>query len=143
MLKVLYSENYNPPNNKSLDKNIPVALLTCIDYRYPSEIDKFMKSKSYKYDIFSLAGASLGVTQTKYPHWTQSFFDYLDFAILLHQVNKVVVIDHMDCGAYKYFTKNPELEEHYKTISTIPGMMYKLNSFFNPLYLLVNLLNLS
>ena len=38
MLKVLYSENYNPPNNKSLDKNIPVALLTCIDYRYLYEI---------------------------------------------------------------------------------------------------------
>src|SRR5579872_7445715 len=86
-------------------------LLTCIDYRFITPIAKYMKNITY--DRFSLAGGSLGVNQTKYPEWGESFWETVDLSLKLHDIKKVIINDHMDCGAYKMFygTTNGSGEE--------------------------------
>ena len=82
---------------------VPILLLTCMDSRYPQMILDTMDSLGLrgKYDQLILAGASLGVVHKR--EWQQTFLDQLGFAIEHHHVSKVFILDHRDCGAYKYF----------------------------------------
>lgn len=78
-------------------------LLTCMDYRLNSEIDDYMTARGlkHKFDHVVLAGASLGALNDKYPVWNEVFWTHLDLAVQLHQVHRLMVIDHRDCGAYQ------------------------------------------
>ena len=78
-------------------------LLTCMDYRLNSEVEHYMTARGlkHKYDHMILAGASLGALNDKYAVWNEVFWAHLDLAVQLHQVHRLMVIDHRDCGAYK------------------------------------------
>ncbi|HEY1504967.1 MAG TPA: carbonic anhydrase [Stellaceae bacterium] len=78
-------------------------LLSCIDYRLPGKIARYMEGRGLaaNYDHIILAGASLGATNTLYPHWGQSFRDHLDLAIKLHGISRVIILDHRECGSYR------------------------------------------
>jgi len=79
-------------------------LLSCMDYRLTDEIADYMQNHLHmkkKYDYVILAGASLGVNNTKYPNWGKTFWEHLDTAIALHSIHEVIIIDHRNCGAYK------------------------------------------
>jgi len=81
-------------------------LLTCIDYRLTDDVTDYMLNHLHmkkKYDYEILAGASLGVNNTKYPNWGKTFWEHLDIAIALHGIHEVIIIDHRNCGAYKLF----------------------------------------
>ncbi len=78
-------------------------LLSCMDYRLMDDIERYMSGRGLrdKYDHIILAGASLGAITPQYPAWNQTFWEHLDVAIKLHDIHKVIVMDHRDCGAYK------------------------------------------
>ncbi len=78
-------------------------LLSCIDYRLPGKIARYMEGRGLaaNYDHVILAGASLGATNAVYPHWGQSFWDHLDLAIRLHNIKRVIILDHRECGSYR------------------------------------------
>ena len=83
--------------------DIEALLLSCMDYRLLDEIEHYMSFEELrdKYDYFILAGASLGAITDKYPAWNQTFWAHLELAIQLHKIDKVIALDHRDCGAYK------------------------------------------
>ena len=78
-------------------------LLSCMDYRLMDEVEQYMSGRGLrnKYDHVILAGAALGAVTDKFPAWNQTFWEHLDVAIKLHNIRKVIVLDHRDCGAYK------------------------------------------
>ena len=111
-----------------------VLVLGCIDPRYASVLSSFLreyKGVQFIYDLFILAGASIGANQsyTTYPtvrtagtrgsyanniladgeagignlgrSWGPAFFDHIQVAKDLHGITEVWVFDHLDCGAYK------------------------------------------
>jgi len=80
-------------------------LLSCIDFRLVHATERYMTGRGLqdKYDHFILAGAALGALGDKYPAWKTTFWEHLDIAIQLHQIRRVIVLDHRDCGAYKVF----------------------------------------
>ena len=81
-------------------------LLTCMDYRLTGHTTDYMvhdRHMAENYDYVILAGASLGVNNTKYPNWGQTFWQHLDTAIALHGIHEVIIIDHRNCGAYNLF----------------------------------------
>jgi len=77
--------------------------LTCIDYRLVDDAVHFFDSKhlTNEYDQVSLAGASLASVSPKFPSSNKAFWDQLDIAKTLHHIQKVIVLDHRDCGAFK------------------------------------------
>jgi hypothetical protein len=92
-------------------------LLTCMDFRLVNEIERYMEARGLKdrYDHVILAGASLGALNDRFPAWGEVFWTHLDLAIQLHEVHRVIVLDHRDCGAYKMIigeaqVKDPEAE---------------------------------
>lgn len=83
--------------------NTEALLLSCMDFRLVDETERYMTGRGLrdKYDHVILAGASLGALTDKYPAWNQTFWEHLGVAIQLHHIQKVMVLDHRDCGAYK------------------------------------------
>ncbi len=78
-------------------------LLNCMDYRLVDDVTNYMREREllYDYDQVSLAGASIGIVTTTFPAWGQTFWDHVEAAIALHQVRRIIIMDHRDCGAYK------------------------------------------
>jgi len=78
-------------------------LLNCVDYRLTGATERYMSGRGMagKYDQMVLAGAALGATTDKYPAWGTTFWDHVQLALDLHNIHKVVVLDHRDCGAYR------------------------------------------
>ena len=70
-----------------------------------------------------MAGASLGYNQTTFPEWGVTFDKHVELSKQLHDIDKIVVIDHMDCGAYRILydneemTKDEEYELHTKNLN--------------------------
>jgi hypothetical protein len=79
-------------------KKADVLLLTCMDFRFFLEIAERMRN--VKYDHVILAGAALGAVWHEKPGWHEMFFDHLGLALKLHQVERVIVMEHRNCGAY-------------------------------------------
>ena len=111
-------------------------LLTCMDFRYPQAIVEYMESMALKkdYDHVILAGASLGATldcgEHAKPHWQQTFFEHVAIAKILHDIKKVFILDHRDCGAYKEFLGLPpdvpreeEHRVHYEQIEKLSELI--------------------
>ncbi len=76
-------------------------LLACIDYRYPRRILDAMQrfSAGVPYDQFILAGASLGASRED---WLNVLVQHVNGARELgHRIERIVILDHRDCGAYQ------------------------------------------
>ena len=62
-----------------------------------------------------MAGSSIGVTATKFKRWHKTFWDNIDTSIKLHQIKKLIVINHRDCGAAKIINGNKEFSRINET----------------------------
>jgi carbonic anhydrase len=54
-----------------------------------------------KYSQFTFAGASIGVVAPAFKTWAPAFWDNLAASIQLHNIPKVIAMNHRDCGAAK------------------------------------------
>ena len=92
-------------------------VISCMDYSHVEATHDFLEKTRHaqKYDLVSLAGASLGYNQKNFP-WTQSTDDHIDLSVKIHGITDIVVIDHMGCGMYDFIYNDnnklsPEIEE--------------------------------
>lgn len=84
-----------------MDWHISTGLvLECIDYRFIEKNHKFLKDNFINtfFDHFSLAGSSLGFNNNK--NWRKTCIDNINLAVKLHNIKKIVIIEHSDCKAY-------------------------------------------
>ena len=86
-----------------MKKKFKAMVLSCIDPRFQSLTYNHLKKKKLtgKYSAFTIAGAAVGVTHNKFKQWHKTFYDNLATSIQLHQIEKLIVINHKDCGAAK------------------------------------------
>ena len=84
-------------------KKYEAMVLSCMDPRFQPKVYKYLKTKKLtgKYSAFTIAGAAIGVTHKKFKKWHSTFIDNLSTSIKLHKINKLIVINHRDCGAAK------------------------------------------
>jgi hypothetical protein len=77
--------------------------VTCIDYRVVDDAVRFFDGLGLtnQYDALALAGASLAAVSPKFPKANAAFWDQLAISKQLHHINRVILLDHRDCGAYK------------------------------------------
>jgi len=108
--------------------------LSCIDYRlFDATIELLKKDCCVDaFDHVVLAGASLGYNQNDYTFWKKMFIDHVELALKLHNIEKIVVIDHEDCGAYKLIyphvedCRKCEKKLHIKNVKQFIKRMRKL-----------------
>ena len=82
---------------------VTALAITCIDYRLVDDAVHFFDGKKLTndYDQVSLAGASLAAVSDKFPESNAAFWSHVGIAKQLHNIKKVIVVDHRDCGAFK------------------------------------------
>ena len=89
-----------------------------MDPRFQHLVHSFLKKKKLtgKYSAFTIAGAAVGVTHSNFKKWHNTFYDNLATSIQLHKIEKLIVINHKDCGAAKIVNEkkefNPENEKN-------------------------------
>ena len=78
-------------------------VLSCIDPRFQPIIFNYLKKKKLngKYSSFTIAGSAIGVTANKFKRWHKTFWDNFDTSVKLHNIRKLIVINHRDCGTAK------------------------------------------
>ena len=86
-----------------MKKKFKAMVLSCIDPRFQNLTHNHLKKKKLtgKYSAFTIAGAAVGVTHNKFKQWHKTFYDNLATSIQLHKIEKLIVINHKDCGAAK------------------------------------------
>ena len=108
-------------------------VLSCIDPRFQHLVNNHLKKKklSGKYSAFTIAGAAVGVTHNKFKQWHKTFYDNLETSIQLHKIEKLIVINHNDCGAAKIangkkeFSSLNEKKIHKESFSKIKKQIKK------------------
>ncbi len=100
-------------------------VLSCMDPRFQNLVHNHLKKKKLtgKYSAFTIAGAAVGVTHNKFKKWHKTFYDNLATSIQLHNIEKLIVINHKDCGAAK-------IGNQKKEFNTSDEMKIHLDSFF-------------
>ena len=113
--------------------NYKAMVLSCIDPRFQPIVYNFLKKKKLtgKYSSFTIAGSAIGVTAGKFKKWHKPFWDNFDTSIKLHNIKKLIVINHRDCGAAKIingikeFSKNNETKVHKNSFHKIKKIFKK------------------
>ena len=113
--------------------NYDAMVLSCIDPRFQPKIYNYLRKRKLngKYSSFTIAGAAIGVTASKFKKWHKTFWDNIDISIKLHKIKKLIVINHLDCGAAKIvnrkkeFSKINELKVHRNSFQKIKKKLRK------------------
>ena len=108
-------------------------VLSCIDPRFQPIIYNYLNKRNLKgkYSSFTIAGAAIGVTANKFKKWHKTFWDNVKTSIKLHQIKKLIVINHLDCGAArilngkKDFSKINETKVHKESFRKIKKIFRK------------------
>ena len=129
-----------------MKKKFKAMVLSCMDPRFQPIVFNYLKKKQLigKYSAFTIAGA-LGVTNKKFQKWHSVFFDNLKTSINLHNIQKLIIINHFDCGVAKIinkkkvFDKKVEIEIHKEAFKIIKN---KIKKKFPKLKIELNLISL-
>ncbi len=91
-----------------MKKKYEAMVLSCIDPRFQKPVHTYLDKKKLtgKFSAFTIAGGSIGVTNEKFKKWHSTFWKNLETSINLHKINKLIVINHKDCGAAKIVNGN-------------------------------------
>uniref|UniRef100_A0A6C0JLB9 Uncharacterized protein n=1 Tax=viral metagenome TaxID=1070528 RepID=A0A6C0JLB9_9ZZZZ len=118
-----------PVDNESTTKAFVIA---CIDPRYINVIEDYLAAhlgkNGFTYDLFILAGASLGGLNTSgsvcslaSTNWQTTLFDHIQIAISLHNVTQILIFEHLSCGAYLGCSVADTMTQHiakFKSLQT-------------------------
>ena len=110
-----------------MKKKYQAMVLSCIDPRFQPIVYNYLKKKklSGEYSSFTIAGSAIGVTANKFKKWHKAFWDNIETSIKLHQIKKLIVINHRDCGVAKiingnkFFDKSNETKIHKDSFKKI------------------------
>ena len=88
---------------KNMKKDYKAMVLSCMDPRFQPKVFNYLRKKKLtgKYSSFTIAGAAIGVTASKFKKWHSTFWQNLETSIKLHKIKKLIVLNHQDCGAAK------------------------------------------
>ena len=108
-------------------------VLSCIDPRFQTIVYNYLKKKKLtgKYSSFTIAGSAIGVTANKFKRWHKVFWDNFETSVKLHNIKKLIVINHRDCGAAKIingkkdFTIINETNVHKNSFQKIKKILRK------------------
>jgi carbonic anhydrase len=91
----------SPSLSLAAEGDYEAMLLSCIDPRMVTPVYKYMDQRGLtgQYSQFVIAGAAIAVVAPKFEAWRPAFWDNLATTVQLHHINRLIAIDHRDCGA--------------------------------------------
>ena len=118
-----------------MKSNYKAMVLSCIDPRFQSIVFNYLKIKKLngKYSSFTIAGSAIGVTANKFKRWHKVFWDNFETSVKLHNIKKLIVINHRDCGAAKIINGKKEFSSINET-KVHKNSFQKLKKIFKKKY---------
>ncbi len=118
-----------------MKSNYKAMILSCIDPRFQPIVFNYLKKKKLtgKYSAFTIAGSAVGVTANKFKRWHKVFWDNFDTSVKLHNIKKLIVINHRDCGAAKIINGKKEFSSINET-KVHKNSFQKLKKIFKKKY---------
>jgi carbonic anhydrase len=109
-----------PISARAAEGEYDAMLVSCIDPRMVAPVYKYMEGQglSGKYSQFCIAGAAIAVVAPKFKAWRPAFWDNTATSLQLHRINKIIAIDHRDCGAAKVAYGNDSIANPQVEIRT-------------------------
>ena len=100
-----------------MKSNYKAMVLSCIDPRFQPIVYNYLKKKKLmgKYSAFTIAGSAVGVTANRFKKWHKVFWENFDMSVKLHNIKKLIVINHRDCGAAKIINGKKEFSSINET----------------------------
>ena len=100
-----------------MKSNYKAMVLSCIDPRFQPIVFNYLKKKKLtgKYSSFTIAGSAVGVTANRFKRWHKVFWDNFNTSVKLHNIKKLIVINHRDCGAAKIINGKKEFSKINET----------------------------
>tara|TARA_B100001063_G_C16714364_1_gene529831 strand:+ start:803 stop:1219 length:417 start_codon:yes stop_codon:yes gene_type:complete len=98
-------------------KKYKAMVLSCMDPRFQPLVFNYLKKRNLigKYSSFTIAGSAIGVTSNKFKKWHKTFWENFNTSVKLHNINKLIVINHRDCGAAKIVNGKKEFNKNIET----------------------------
>lgn len=91
-------------------------VLRCMDYRFVTTLREHLIHLGLKdqYDLVCVAGSAKNMVDPFDPKDPEFVMRQIDVAKRLHHIQEVIIINHLDCGAYgKIFSsKDEEVKRH-------------------------------
>jgi carbonic anhydrase len=93
-------------------------VIHCIDFRFWQALHENIKKelKIENFDIISLAGGAKNLSSPFERHMLDTILKNAEISGRLHHIKKVILVNHMDCGAYggsaKFENLEAEIEFH-------------------------------
>ena len=100
-------------------------VLSCIDPRFQNLINKRKNDAGLaeKYSLFAIAGSSIGVVAPAFKNWHETFWENLAASKQLHGINRVIVINHRNCGAAEIAFGSEAVATREKETATHKGAL--------------------
>lgn len=106
--------------NRSHSKNLSIVI-SCIDYRFWPQALPLLEKKYGEFDLIEMAGASKNLVSPLEPQDKTAILENIGIAIKLHHSKRIILTNHMDCGAYggssKFKSKTEEIGFHKKELA--------------------------
>jgi carbonic anhydrase len=118
---------------------VDTLCITCIDYRFVNKDVTWLNTELGldfdNWDVVALAGASLAAIPTRVPQNPAAFWDQIKIAKDLHKIKSIILLDHIDCGAYRVAYGKPpppaepvlpedeEWAKHREVLPQVAGML--------------------
>jgi carbonic anhydrase len=95
-------------------------VLSCIDPRFQELVTKYTAAQGLtgKFSQFTFAGAAIGAVAPAFKDWHKTFWDNLAATIQLHNIKKVIAVNHRDCGAAKIAYGEAAVADAHKETET-------------------------
>jgi len=118
-----------------MKSNYKAMVLSCIDPRFQPIVYNYLKKKKLtgKYSSFTIAGSAVGVTANRFKKWHKVFWENFDTSVKLHNIKKLIVINHRDCGAAKIINGKKEFSSINET-KVHKNSFQKLKKIFKKKY---------
>ena len=96
-----------------MKSNYKAMVLSCMDPRFQPIVYNYLRKNKLngKYSSFTIAGSAVGVTANKFKRWHKAFWDNFDTSVKLHNIKRLIVINHRDCGAAKIINGKKEFSD--------------------------------
>ena len=94
-------------------KKYKAMVLSCIDPRFQPKVFNYLKRRKLasKYSSFTIAGAAVGITNKNFKQWQKTFIENLSISIQFHKINRLIIINHKDCGVAKLVNSKKQFNE--------------------------------
>lgn len=82
-----------------MDKRVSLVIF-CIDYRFWPQALPLLKERYGDFDLIEIAGSSKNLTSPLEEEDRITLLENIGISISLHNPEKLILTNHVDCGAY-------------------------------------------